>query len=172
MEDVLAMITRRLILAGLLALASCQGSTAYAKAATRAIKAKVLSIHDGDTFAVDRKIFGFRINVRIRGIDTGETDPRLAKCPEELARGQAAKAFLIDLLKRGGMEVQLRRAGRDAYNSRYLFDVATFIDGEWKDVAGEMTRANVALRYEPVKDGTFEKPSHCPLTPQEEKPDA
>jgi endonuclease YncB( thermonuclease family) len=150
------MIARRTVLGGLLA--SCLPSPAFAAT----YRAKVLSVHDGDTFRIDRLIFGMAISVRIRGIDTGETYPNLAKCPEELAAGLAAKAFLIELLQRGGNEVTLRRPGKDAYNSRYLFDVSVNIGGKAVDVATEMIRAGHAKRYEPVKDKSFAKPDWCP----------
>lgn len=94
-------------------------------------RGRVAWVTDGDTF---RLASGERI--RIAGIDAPETQARNAKCRAERARGKAATAKAIALLK--GREVRFERVGR-SYNRTVA---RVWLDG--RDLAGALVAAGAA----------------------------
>jgi endonuclease YncB( thermonuclease family) len=78
--------------------------------------AEVLRVADGDTFEARVQVWpGIAITtmVRLRGIDTPELK---ARCPQERAKAEAARAKLAALLSQGSVE--LSRVGLDKYGGR------------------------------------------------------
>lgn len=86
---------------------------------------------DGDTFRLES---GERI--RIAGIDAPETQPGNAKCRAEIARGKAATAKAVALLK--GREVRFERVGR-SYNRTVA---RVWLGG--RDLAGTLVETGAA----------------------------
>ena len=132
----------------------------------RDYRVKVVSVIDGDTITTDRTAFGFPLKARLAGVDAPESKASEAKCPLEIDRGKAAKAFALDLYKRAGMRAVLKKPQRDSYNSRYVFDIYVRIDGRSVRVQDEMIKAGHVKRYEPVEDKDYTKPDWC--TPETE----
>src|SRR5579862_2096664 len=84
---------------------------------------EVLRIIDGDTFAARVRVWpGLDVDthVRLRGIDAAELR---ARCGDELARAQAARAALQTILAEG--VVSISRVGIDKYGGRVDARVAT-----------------------------------------------
>ena len=83
---------------------------------------EITSIYDGDTFRVTIKdwpaVAGYRIGVRVKGVDTPEIS---SKCADEKALARTAKQFTVNFLK-SGKTVELRNLQRDKY-FRLLADV-------------------------------------------------
>jgi endonuclease YncB( thermonuclease family) len=78
--------------------------------------AEVLRVADGDTFEARVQVWpGIAITtlVRLRGIDTPELR---ARCPEERAKAEAARAKLTSILAEGAVE--LRAVGLDKFGGR------------------------------------------------------
>lgn len=107
------------------------------------IVSEVTSIYDGDTFRVTIKdwpaIAGYRIGVRVKGVDTPEIS---GKCPEEKALARKAKQFTVGLL-RSGQPVELRNLQRDKY-FRLLADVYV---GK-RNLATELKKAGLGYDYQ------------------------
>ena len=103
---------------------------------------EVTSIYDGDTFRANikdyPKIIGYRVSIRINGIDTPELR---GKCKEEIKMARAAKRKTVTLL-RGAKHIELRNMKRGKY-FRILADV--YVDGV--SVADELLKGGYAVRY-------------------------
>jgi endonuclease YncB( thermonuclease family) len=103
---------------------------------------EVTSIYDGDTFRANikdyPKIIGYRVSIRINGIDTPELR---GKCKEEIKMARAAKRKTVTLL-RGARHIELRNMKRGKY-FRILADV--YVDGV--SVADELLKSGFALKY-------------------------
>ena len=106
------------------------------------IVSKITSIYDGDTFRANikgyPKIVGYRMSVRILGIDTPEMR---AKCIKEKKLARKAKKLTVSLL-RGAKHIELKNIKRGKY-FRILADV--YVDGI--SVADELLKAGYAVRY-------------------------
>ena len=104
---------------------------------------KFLRAHDGDTFTVDidnaPPLFGKKISVRIKGIDTPEMTSAV-KCLKDKAR--AAKLFLETIVK-GANKIDLLNVGRDKY-FRILANVS--IDGF--DLGSMLIDQKLAHKYD------------------------
>jgi len=108
-----------------------------------AVVEKVTSIYDGDTFRANikdyPKIVGYRMSVRLLGIDTPEMR---AKCTNEKNLARKAKKLTVSLL-RGAEHIELKNVKRGKY-FRLLADV--YVDGV--SIADELLKAGYAVRYD------------------------
>ncbi|WP_294964570.1 thermonuclease family protein [Sulfurimonas sp.] len=108
-----------------------------------AVVEEVTSIYDGDTFRANikgyPKIVGYRMSVRILGIDTPE---KRAKCKKEKDLALAAKKLTESLLK-GAELIELKNIKRGKY-FRILADV--YVDGV--PIANELIKNNLAVKYD------------------------
>ncbi len=104
---------------------------------------EVTSIYDGDTFRVNiqeyPEIIGYRIGVRINGIDTPEMR---GKCQKEKGLALKAKQFTVARL-REAKKVELRNMKRGKY-FRIVADV--YVDG--KSLGGMLIEQNLAVVYD------------------------
>ena len=85
--------------------------------------AEVLRVLDGDTFAARVRVWpglDVETKVRLRGIDAAELH---ARCAEELAQAEAARAALQNILAEGG--VTISQVGIDKYGGRVDARAAT-----------------------------------------------
>lgn len=118
---------------------------------------KYLQNHDGDTITVEipevHPLFGEKISVRVRGIDTPEVSTK-DKC--EKAAGRIAKNLAESLLK-NAMRIDLENVGRDKY-FRNLADVKA--DGQ--DLSMLMLKNNLAYNY---NGGTKQHLNWCDRKP-------
>ena len=113
-----------------------------------AYPAEVIRVIDGDTFEARVHVWpGLDVStkVRLRNIDAPELH---ARCAEELAKAQAARAALETMLAAGGVTVS--RVGIDKYGGRVDAVVAT------RDTAGRLHRAaqrwlGAQLRWRPPR---------------------
>jgi len=81
-----------------------------------AYPAEVLRVIDGDTFAARVRVWpglDVETKVRLRGIDAAELH---ARCAEELAKAEAARAALEAILAEG--DITIARVGVDKYGGR------------------------------------------------------
>ncbi len=103
---------------------------------------EVTSIYDGDTFRVNiskyPKIVGYRMSVRINGIDTPE---KRGKCQKEKDLAILAKQELVKSL-RSAKVIELRNLKRGKY-FRFVADV--FADGQ--SVSKKMIKKGLAVPY-------------------------
>ncbi|MGB5964313.1 MAG: thermonuclease family protein [Sulfurimonadaceae bacterium] len=106
--------------------------TLYAEAISNknygsAVVLEVTSIYDGDTFRANiqdyPEIMGYRIGIRVNGIDTPEMR---GKCQKEKTLAKKAKQFSVEKL-RGTKKIELRNMKRGKY-FRIVADV--YVDGE------------------------------------------
>lgn len=101
---------------------------------------KFIRAHDGDTFTVDidnaPPLFGKKISVRIKGIDT----PEMSGCLKDKAI--AAKLFLEKTVK-GANQIDLVNVGRDKY-FRILANVS--VDG--LDLGSMLINQKLAHTYD------------------------
>jgi len=108
-----------------------------------AFVSEVTSIYDGDTFRVNLKgypeLIGYRIGIRINGIDTPEMR---GQCPKEKALAREAKEFTVHQL-RSAKIIELRDMKRGKY-FRIVADV--FVDG--KNLAQMLVDNNLAVAYD------------------------
>ncbi|WP_343521276.1 thermonuclease family protein [Sphingomonas sp.] len=111
--------------------AAALGAALLLGAAAHAEPGRVAYVIDGDTF---RLVSGERI--RIAGIDAPETQPRQAKCMQELAAGRVATARARALL--AGRAVRIERVGR-SYNR-----TVPRVTLEGRDVAATLVEAGIA----------------------------
>ena len=104
---------------------------------------KVTSIYDGDTFRANikdyPKIVGYRMSVRILGIDTPEMR---AKCSKEKELARSAKKLTVSLL-RNAKRIELRNIKRGKY-FRLLADV--YVDDV--SIADELLKNGFAVKYD------------------------
>jgi len=107
-----------------------------------AIVSEVTSIYDGDTFRANikdyPKIVGYRMSIRILGIDTPELR---AKCIREKELAIKAKMLAVSIL-RGAKHIELRNIKRGKY-FRLLADV--YADDV--SVASELMKNGYAVEY-------------------------
>ncbi len=104
---------------------------------------KVTSIYDGDTFRANikdyPKIVGYRMSIRVNGIDTPELR---AKCTKEKELARAAKKVTASLLQ-NSKKIELKNIKRGKY-FRIVADV--YVDGV--SVADELLKAGYAVKYD------------------------
>jgi endonuclease YncB( thermonuclease family) len=111
--------------------------------ARTAYPAEVLRIIDGDTFAARVRVWpnvDVNTKVRLRNIDAPELH---ARCADELAKAQAARAALTTLLAVGG--VTISGVGIDKYGGRVDAFVAT---RDIADVSAALLNGGWARRYD------------------------
>jgi endonuclease YncB( thermonuclease family) len=112
--------------------------------------AEVLRVIDGDTFEARVRVWpGLDVDtkVRLRGIDAAELH---ARCADELARAEAARAALQSLLSAGGVTVS--HVGVDKYGGRVDASVATRASA---DVSAAMLGGNFARAYDGGRRGSW-----------------
>ena len=104
---------------------------------------KLLSVYDGDTITIEipnvHPLFGKKIGVRVRGIDTPEISTK-DKCEKDA--GRIARNLAESLLKTA-KRIDLENIGRDKY-FRVLADVR--VDG--KLLSEVMLKNNLAYTYD------------------------
>ncbi len=107
------------------------------------VVSEVTSIYDGDTFRANIKaypdIIGYRIGVRVNGIDTPEMR---GKCDQEKQLARKAKQFTVSQL-RGAKKVELRNMKRGKY-FRIVADV--YVDD--KNLAEMLIEEGLAVTYD------------------------
>jgi endonuclease YncB( thermonuclease family) len=104
--------------------------------------ADVLRVIDGDTFEARVRVWpGLDVDtkVRLRGIDAAELH---ARCSDEFAKADAARAALEKFLAEG--DIAVSRVGIDKYGGRVDAAVAT---GRTADVSAAMLTGGFARRY-------------------------
>ncbi len=112
--------------------------------------ADLLRIIDGDTFEARVRVWpGLDVDtkVRLRGIDAAELH---ARCADELAKAQAARAALDSILAQGG--VALSQVGIDKYGGRVDATVSTRITA---DVSAAMLNGGFARSYDGGRRGSW-----------------
>ena len=112
--------------------------------------AEVVRVLDGDTFEARVRVWpGLDVDthVRLRGIDAAELH---ARCADELAKAQAARAALQAMLDQGGVTVA--RVGIDKYGGR--IDAAVATRGT-ADVSAAMLAGSWARAYNGRKRGSW-----------------
>lgn len=112
--------------------------------------ADVVRVIDGDTFEARVRVWpGLDVDthVRLRGIDAAELH---ARCADELAKAQAARAALQAMLDQGSVTVA--RVGVDKYGGRVDAVVAT---RGTADVSAAMLHGGWARAYDGHKRGSW-----------------
>jgi len=112
--------------------------------------AEVIRVIDGDTFQARVRVWpGLDVDtkVRLRNIDAPELH---ARCADELARAQAARAALETILAAGG--VILSRVGIDKYGGRVDALVAT---RDTADVSTALLEGGFARSYNGGRRGSW-----------------
>jgi endonuclease YncB( thermonuclease family) len=112
--------------------------------------AELVRIIDGDTFEARVRVWpGLDVDthVRLRGIDAAELH---ARCADELAKAQAARAALQAILDQG--DVTVTRVGIDKYGGRIDAVVAT---RGTADVSAAMLAGGFARAYNGRKRGSW-----------------
>jgi endonuclease YncB( thermonuclease family) len=115
-----------------------------------AYPAEVLRIIDGDTFAARVRVWpglDVETKVRLRGIDAAELH---ARCAEEFAKAEAARAALQAILAEG--DVTISRIGVDKYGGRVDAAAATRTTA---DVSAAMLAGGFARAYDGGRRGTW-----------------
>ncbi len=110
--------------------------------------AEILRVIDGDTFAARVRVWpglDVETRVRLRGIDAAELH---ARCAEEFAKAQAARAALQAILAEGG--VTIWRVGVDKYGGRVDALAATRATA---DVSAAMLAGGFARAYDGGRRG-------------------
>ncbi len=112
--------------------------------------AEVVRIIDGDKFQARVQVWpGLSVDtkVRLRGIDAAELH---ARCADEYAKGQAARAALETMLAAGG--VTISRVGIDKYGGRVDASVAT---RDTADVSAALLNGGWARSYDGGRRGSW-----------------
>jgi endonuclease YncB( thermonuclease family) len=112
--------------------------------------AEVVRIIDGDTFQARVQVWpGLSVDtkVRLRGIDAPELH---ARCADEYAKAQAARAALETILAAGG--VTISRVGIDKYGGRVDASVAT---RDAADVSAALLNGGWARSYDGGRRGSW-----------------
>ena len=112
--------------------------------------AEVVRIIDGDTFQARVQVWpGLSVDtkVRLRGIDAPELH---ARCADEYAKAQAARASLETMLAAGG--VTISRVGIDKYGGRVDAAVAT---RDTADVSAALLNGGWARSYDGGRRGSW-----------------
>lgn len=116
----------------------------------RAYPAEVVRVIDGDTFQARVRVWpGLDVDtrVRLRNIDAPELH---ARCADELAKAQAARAALQTMLAAGG--VTISRIGLDKYAGRVDALVAT---RNTADVSAALLNGGWARSYDGGRRGSW-----------------
>lgn len=116
----------------------------------------VTSVRDGDTVSIKAEWSPYKhLNwgVRVRGIDTGETS-HLAKCQQELAMGQNAKAATRKLITESKNLIMLEDIDHDKYGGRF---VANVILKDGSSLGDRLIQLGLAKPY----TGKGPKPNWC-----------
>ncbi len=107
------------------------------------VVSEVTSIYDGDTFRVNLagypKLIGYRIGIRVNGIDTPEMR---GKCAQEKALAREAKQVTVAAL-RAAKKIELKNMKRGKY-FRIVADV--YVDG--KNLGALLIAKNLAVMYD------------------------
>ncbi|MCZ6730573.1 MAG: thermonuclease family protein [SAR324 cluster bacterium] len=115
-----------------------------------------LRCYDGDTCAFNlpsiHPLFGKKISVRIRGIDTPEIR---GKCAAEKRKAEAARDFLRNLL-RDAQRIDLVDAERRKY-----FRIVATVQADGRNVAALMIERGLARSYRGGKRKGGADPVHC-----------
>jgi len=117
---------------------------------TTSYPAEVLRVIDGDTFEARVRVWpGLDVStkVRLRGIDAAELH---ARCDEERAKAQAARAALEAILAAGG--VALSQVGIDKYGGRIDAVASTRTT---PDVSAAMRNGGFARSYDGGRRGSW-----------------
>ncbi|MGO9697852.1 MAG: thermonuclease family protein [Xanthobacteraceae bacterium] len=112
--------------------------------------AEVIRVIDGDTFEARVRVWpGLEVStkVRLRNVDAPELH---ARCAEELAKAQAARAALETMLAAGG--VMVSRVGIDKYGGRVDALVAT---RDTADVSAALLSGGWARSYDGRRRGSW-----------------
>ena len=112
--------------------------------------AEVVRIIDGDTFQARVQVWpGLSVDtrVRLRGVDAPELH---ARCADEYAKAQAARAALETMLAAGG--VTIWRVGIDKYGGRVDAAVAT---RDTADVSAALLNGGWARSYDGGRRGSW-----------------
>jgi endonuclease YncB( thermonuclease family) len=112
--------------------------------------AEVVRVIDGDTFQARVQVWpGLSVDtkVRLRGIDAPELH---ARCADEYAKAQAARAALETMLAAGG--VTISRVGIDKYGGRVDAAVAT---RDTADVSAALLNGGWARSYDGGRRGSW-----------------
>jgi len=112
--------------------------------------AEVVRIIDGDTFQARVQVWpGLSVDtkVRLRGVDAPELH---ARCIDEYAKAQAARAALETMLAAGG--VTISRVGIDKYGGRVDAAVAT---RDTADVSAALLNGGWARSYDGGRRGSW-----------------
>ena len=120
----------------------------------RSIVVEYVSVYDGDTVVVRLQSLPEpldRLRIRIEGIDTPEIK-RGARCPEEEARGMAAKQYLEDLLK-SSQELRVYGFEWDKYGGRLL--------GELRVPSGSVRELMIQSEYAAPYSGEGQRIDWC-----------
>jgi endonuclease YncB( thermonuclease family) len=115
-----------------------------------AYPAEVIHVIDGDTFEARVRVWpGLEVStkVRLRNVDAPELH---ARCAEELAKAQAARAALETMLAAGG--VMVSRVGIDKYGGRVDALVAT---RDTADVSAALLSGGWARSYDGRRRGSW-----------------
>jgi endonuclease YncB( thermonuclease family) len=115
-----------------------------------AYPAEVVRVIDGDTFQARVRVWpGLDVDtkVRLRDIDAPELH---ARCAEELAKAQAARAALETMLAAGG--VTISRVGLDKYGGRVDAAVST---RDTADVSAALLNGGWARAYDGGRRGSW-----------------
>jgi endonuclease YncB( thermonuclease family) len=115
-----------------------------------AYPAEVVRVIDGDTFQARVRVWpGLDVDtkVRLRDIDAPELH---ARCADELAKAQAARAALETMLAAGG--VTISRVGLDKYGGRVDAAVST---RDTADVSAALLNGGFARSYDGGRRGTW-----------------
>ena len=104
---------------------------------------RVLYCYDGDTCKVTLpflpSVFGHKLGVRLKGLDTPEIR---GKCAKEKALAKEAKAFLWDLVSKAE-RVDLEEVSRGKY-----FRIVARIVADGVDTTEALISAGLAVRYD------------------------
>lgn len=135
-------ITKHAICAALIPLLIRPGTAARSMEYGSVIVDEVTSVYDGDTFRITISVWptviGYRIPVRIAGIDAPELR---GKCATEKSAARRAKQFTVSKL-RAATTIELRHIHRGKY-FRLLAEV--WLDGE--NLADALIEAGYARPY-------------------------
>jgi endonuclease YncB( thermonuclease family) len=106
--------------------ATAQAGAAGAQTVSGPVEARVVKVHDGDSFSVQAQVWPgtvVSVSIRVRGVDAPELRSR---CPFERRLARRSRAELAGLLANGG--IRLTNIGGDKYYGRVLADI-TLDDG-------------------------------------------
>lgn len=104
---------------------------------------EIPSVYDGDTFRVNINawpgIIGYRVPVRIDGIDTPELR---GKCQAEKDLARKAKQFTVSML-RSAKKIELRNMKRGKY-----FRIVANVSIDGMDLGEKLIREGLAIKYD------------------------